>query len=61
MSNIQKYIGNNVKRKNLCDGFTYYIVLAYSEATGYKLLEPKTDTRINVSCELFEKEFKLCK
>lgn len=61
MSNIQKYIGKNVKRKNLRGGYKHYIVLAYCDLLGYKLFEPKTDTRCNVASEVFEKQFKILK
>lgn len=55
---IQKYIGKNVKRKNLRGGYKHYIVLAYSDLCGFKLYEPKTDTRFNVPMEIIEKQFK---
>jgi len=61
ISNITKYIGNNVKRKNLRGGYKYYFVLAYSDLFGFKLYEPKTETRFNVSSDLFEKQFKVLK
>jgi hypothetical protein len=58
---INKYIGKNVKRKNLRGGYKKYIVIAFSDLLGYKLFEPKTETRLNVSSELFEKQFKVFK
>ena len=58
---MNKYIGKNVKRKDLRGGYKHYIVIAYSELLGYKLFEPKTDTRYNVNAELFEKQFKVLK
>jgi len=61
MSDIQKNIGKNVKRKNLRGGYKNYIVLSYSNLLGYTLFEPKTDSRCNVSLELFEKQFKVLK
>jgi hypothetical protein len=61
ISNITKYIGNNVKRKNLRGGYKYYFVLSYSDLFGFKLYEPKTQSRFNVSSELFEKQFKVLK
>ena len=45
ISAIKKYIGKNVKRKNLRGGYKYYIVLAYSDLCGFKLYEPKTETK----------------
>jgi hypothetical protein len=60
MFKSEKYIGKNVKRKNLRGGYKYFIVIAYSHLLGFKLFEPKTDTRINVSAELFNKQFKVC-
>lgn len=61
MSDIQKNIGKNVKRKNLRGGYKNYIVIGYSDLLGYSLFEPKTDSRCNVSLELFEKQFKVLK
>jgi hypothetical protein len=61
MSDIQKNIGKNVKRKNLRGGYKNYIVIGYSDLLGYSLFEPKTDTRCNVSSEIFEKQFKVLK
>jgi len=58
---LHKYIGKNVKRKNLRGGYKKYIVIAFSDLLGYKLFEPKTETRLNVSPELFQKQFKLMK
>lgn len=59
ISAIKKYIGKNVKRKNLRGGYKYYIVLAYSDLCGFKLYEPKTDTRFNVPTEIIETQFKI--
>ena len=61
MSVLNKYVGKNVKRKNLRGGYKYFIVLGYSDFLGYTLLEPKTDTRCNVLPEVFEKQFKILK
>ena len=61
MSDIQKNIGKNVKRKNLRGGYKNYIVIGFSDLLGYSLFEPKTDSRCNVSLELFEKQFKVLK
>jgi hypothetical protein len=58
---FNKYVGKNVKRKNLRGGYKYYIVLGYSNLLGFSLFEPKTDTRCNVERELFEKQFKVIK
>lgn len=58
---FNKYIGKNVKRRNLRGGYKKYIVIAFSDLLGYKLFEPKTETRLNVSSELFLKDFKLIK
>ena len=59
ISSIQKYIGKNIKRKNLRGGYKYYIVLGYSDLLGFKLYEPKTETRFNVDAEIIEKQFKI--
>ena len=56
---FNKYVGKNVKRKNLRGGYKYFIVLGYSDLLGYNLFEPKTDTRCNVVPEVFEKQFKI--
>jgi hypothetical protein len=61
MSDVQRNIGKNVKRKNLRGGYKHYIVLGYSNLLGYNLFEPKTDSRLNVSSEVFEKQFKVLK
>ena len=61
ISNITKYIGNNVKRKNLRGGYKYYFVLAYSDLFGFKLYEEKTQSRFNVASELFQHQFKILK
>jgi len=61
MSVLNKYVGKNVKRKNLRGGYKYYVVLGYSDFLGYTLFEPKTDTRCNVLSEVFEKQFKVLK
>jgi hypothetical protein len=60
MFKYEKYIGKNVKRKNLIGGFKHFIVISYSDLLGFKLFEPNTHTRINVSAELFNKQFKVC-
>jgi hypothetical protein len=59
ISAIKKYIGKNVKRKNLRGGYKYYIVLAYSDLCGFKLYEPKTETKLNVPVEIIETQFKI--
>ena len=56
---IQKYVGKNVKRKNLRGGYKYYIVLGYSDLLGFKLYEPKTETKLNVSVKIIETQFKI--
>jgi hypothetical protein len=56
---IQKYIGKNIKRKNLRGGYKYYIVLGYSDLLGFKLYEPKTETKLNVPAEIIETQFKI--
>lgn len=56
---LNKFIGKSVKRKNLRGGYKYYFVLAYSDLCGYKLFEPKTNTRFNVERKIFEKQFKV--
>lgn len=58
---LNKYVGKNVKRRNLRGGYKKFIVIAFSDLLGYKLFEPKTETRLNVSSELFLKDFKLIK
>ena len=58
---FNKYVGKNVKRKNLRGGYKYCIVLGYSDLLGFSLFEPKTDVRFNVERELFEKQFKVIK
>jgi hypothetical protein len=61
MFNINKYIGKNVKRKNLRGGYKKYIVIAFSDLLGYKLFEPLTNTTHNVKAEIFEEQFKIIK
>jgi hypothetical protein len=56
-----KNIGKNVKRKNFSEGYKKYIVLGYSDIYGYKLFEPITETRINVTKQKFEKQFNILK
>ena len=58
---IQKYIGKNIKRKNLRGGYKYYIVLGYSDLLGFKLYEPKTETKLNVPVKIIETQFKIYK
>jgi hypothetical protein len=59
MSVLNKYVGKNVKRKNLRGGYKYYIVLGYSDLLGFKLYEPKTETKLNVSVKIIETQFKI--
>lgn len=59
MSLLNKYVGKNVKRKNLRGGYKYYIVLGYSDELGFKLYEPKTETKLNVPVEIMETQFKI--
>lgn len=61
ISDIKKYIGKNVKRKNLRGGYKYYIVLGYSDLLGFKLYEPKTETKLNVPVKIIETQFKIYK
>jgi len=61
MSILNKYIGKNIKRKNLRGGYKCYIVLGYSDELGFKLYEPKTETQLNVPLEIIETQFKICK
>ena len=56
---INQYIGKNIKRKNLRGGYKYYIVLGYSDLLGFKLYEPKTETRFNVDTEIITRQFKI--
>jgi hypothetical protein len=58
---MNKNVGKNVKRKNLRGGYKHYIVIGYSDLLGYNLFEPKTDTRLNVTNEVFDKQFKILK
>ena len=58
---FNKYIGKNVKRKNLRGGYKFYRVIAYSDGLGYKLFETFTNTTQNVDSKSFKKHFKIVK
>ena len=58
---FNKYIGENVKRKNLRGGYKFYRVIAYSDSLGYKLFETFPNTTQNVDSKSFKKHFKIVK
>jgi hypothetical protein len=54
-------IGKTVIRKNLRGFYNKYVVIGFSDSLGYRLFEQKTEVTLNVSTQLFNKDFKILK